>query len=348
MLRRFTAFLLIAALCCPIAAAETMHPAAVGDLAVVSQQDRRFQIQAYRYKGLAFRCNGCGPSSFTNALIAAINVTDRDLAADLMLDMLHLLTAPKKPSDRSAAISASRLAYLNAAPDTRDPAVNSYPAIDQALIDYGGSISYSHDFVTPEVIADIIGTPLDAPQVIVGRFTRDARYPTLIALIDLLYDAGYRDATITLAHLGAGTKSTSGPLRSGNAGHYLCLHLPVGEFYETGAVYALDSLPRALDGESYGGDHTYRSTYDFVEGARNRYSLNAFLNTYEAERVKNTIIRLKPYGDALERLDAALAAATPTDLASLQSLADVRASQLKTIVTFGVSHAFVSLYPPQN
>lgn len=293
MLRRFTACLLALLMLATVPA----HAAEVDDLAILSQYDERFFSNDFRYNDNYFRYGGCGPSSIANGLIAALGVTDQDLATGIFRDVLYLL-AGSNPSVR--AIQVASLNALNFDGTIPKDFSEQYPSLSAALGDFGGACRYVDGYLTAESLQKLLMRTYTGRQTLYhSSINRANHWETLCAIADMLMNMNLEDGVIVVAFQGAGTVSTAAPFRSGTSGHYLSLYIQVKEFCESGAFYVLDSFPRALEGEAYGSNLPYATTYDFV-GKQTRYlSLTPFNELFEVERVQPTIIRVQPCGEAL-------------------------------------------------
>ena len=333
MPRRF--FALLAALLVLLTALPA-HAGEIGDLAILSQWDERFFDNSFRYSNNYFRFGGCGPASASNGVIAALDVTDQDLAAEVLRDVMNLLT---KFSPVKNKIQVTWLNYLDFTREQLAAGAGDerYPALNQALRNYGGDIHYLEGFVNAETLAPLLPDPGSGPVIFHGSFNGNDRWANLREIIRVLTDAGYEDARFVLSVLGAGTEVTKSPFRSGTAGHYLCVCVSMKSFCETGELYVLDSLPRALAGEEFGADMTpYHLQYDFLKRQKFSTSLDEFNELFTVERVQPTIVRAMPIGEALEAVNAA----SGTDTLPLDALMPY----LNRVMQFhGSSHIFVVL-----
>lgn len=331
MPRRFIACL-VALLFLFMPPAHAAQPGNIADLSALSQWDERFQDEGFRYGTTYFRYGGCGPSSITNGIIAALDITDEDLAAGILHDVLFLLTKSFPTRNR---VQLTLLNYLSASRGQLAAADERYPSLNQAVCDFGGTIIYYDGYITTKKLPELLPDAGSGPMVIHGTLSGKDRWPNLRQLIQILTDAGYEDARVALSFLGAGTAQTRSPFRSGTSGHYLTLCFSMADFLRTGEFYVLDSLPRALYGEDYGADETFVTKYDFV-GKQTLFSLNDFNALFRVERVKPTIVRVVPTGEARENVLAAQKDGTVPLDALLPSL--------NAVMQFhGTSHMFISL-----
>lgn len=325
-------FLLLTAIAAPLPAAAADAPLP----ATISQQDDRFS--EWMYQGVSYASGGCGPSSVTNALLTALNVTDEDTAASIAQEMLLLLCSPYDPA--AADMTISRLSRLDS---TKLADLSRYPALHALMSAYPGQVTY----LTEEADASALTSWLQpgVQQLIICPMDREKRWQRLCQMTDLLYYGGFADATITLSHISAGNIETAGAFRSGRAGHYVSLHVPVREFTEEGAFYLLDSLPRALEGETYGDDEVFHQPYDFLTASGRAAGMRPFCRSVLPQRLSPTLIRLVPQGDALNAFTAALQALDPADASTLTALDDARIAYLKTTHLMGSSMLFIHLIP---
>ena len=294
MLRRclacLTALMLLA-----ISPAHALALSDTADLAILSQWDECLMDSAFRYNNNYFRFNGCGPASIANGVIAALDITDHDQAVAILRDLLYLLGRSNPAKNR---IMPLLLDYMNVAPDHPLDADPRYPTLNEAMLDFGGPILYYDGRINAQNLPSLLPASHDTPTIIHGIFTKDDRWTSMRELIQVLTDAGYEDARIVLSFLGAGTDGTKSPFRSGSAGHYLCVCIPMAEFLQSGEFYVLDSLPRALAGEEFAQGLTYQIQYDFVKKYDPYAPLNEFNDLFEVIRITPTIVQPVPIGEA--------------------------------------------------
>lgn len=291
-MRRLTACLLALLMLAAIPAA---HAVEVSDLAILSQWDERFYSNEYRYNNNYFRFGGCGPSSIANGLIASLGVTDQDLAAGILLDVMNLLTnsTPATRAIQAAAINV--LDFDGAIPEDFSA---RYPSLSAALNDFGGKCVPVSGFMDAAKLKELLPWYIGRPTMYLSSLERTHLWENLCAMSEILMNMGLDEAAIVVHYTGAGTASTNGPFRSGTAGHYLSLCIRVKDFCENGVFYVLDSFPRALEGEAYGPDTPFGVAYDFV-GRQSRASLASFNELFEVTRIQPTILQVQPRGEAL-------------------------------------------------
>ena len=328
--RRLTALMLAVLLCTLSVAASA---AGYADLATISQRDERFATWESRYRGSTYRSSGCGPSSISNAFIISLGVTNPDTAKLVTEEVLNLLCYPDKPIDTE--IVPGRMINLNPG---HEKWMSRFPTVKELLSAW--NVSYIEKVISPDALALELEAPLTAPRLMIGRFSDDYRWQYLYEMSVMLRDAGHEDAIITLAHLSAGNLMSSGAFRSGNAGHFVCLSVPVKEFLEEGAVYLVDSLPRAIDGETYGFEQFYPIAYDFHGKESSRGEMKAFIRACQAERVIPTTLRITPKDDALAAITAA------RESGDQQAVIDAYTAYLKTTGLRGVSQGFIAIPAP--
>lgn len=330
MLRRLTAFLTaLLLLSAPLARA-----AEIGDLAILSQWDERFQTNDYRYNNNYFRFGGCGPASVANGLIAALDVTDQELAAGILYDALRVV-ANIPPSRNRMQIN--RLRYLNFTAEQISAGAVQHPSLSAALQAFGGSIRYHEGYLTPEKLEQFLAGLNGEKAILHGSLTGTDRWAVLCEMIRTLLEAGYDDARLVVSYLGAGTEDNQSPFRSGTAGHYLSICVPLDTFCETGSFFVLDSMPRALFDEPYGPDEAYAIQYDFVIKVQKPWAtLTPFNQLFSVERVQPTIVEVVPKGESSFAVLVAGEKGIPT--------VDAIEPYLSRVVQFhGSSHLFIVL-----
>lgn len=294
-MRRFLLILLL--LACVAAHAQAQDAADPVDermrrLSVMSQRDEA--IGALAYATATVQRRGCLPVSLANGVIAAFDVTDRETAIGLVQEMLSLLVP--RGSRGKAAID------LQALPKLFDPTLRTqeeYPNLAKTVGAYPGGVSFTQARLNAqEVIERLDGAK--SPFVLVSRMEVYPDWTDAVQILTALHDRGMDDAVLCLACAGAGTEASGTPLRSGKSGHYLTVLFHVGTFMESGTVYVLDSLPRALAGEPYGYTDEMHAQYAFASDSPG----NAFNRNYFAERISPTVIKLSLTQTALETLRA--------------------------------------------
>ena len=306
-------------------------------LATLSQYDDRFYSSDFNYNNNYLRYGGCYPSSVTNALIAALDVTSDELAMGMLWDVMHLLTNGS-PATRQAQLAY--LQYLDFTAEEIAAGDEQYPALSEALIDFGGSIHYQKGYVEPEHLAAFIEENGNRRAVFHGSFARSEFWPYLCEMADVLFATKHWDATIVVAGIGAGTVTTRAPFRSGEAGHYLSLYFPIRDFSTNGAFYVLDSFPRSLEDEPYGLGQEYSVTYDFIDRQKYATSLDGFNERFSVTRVKPTIVRVDPINDAYEDFNDAINNDADMPLYALLP-------HLSYATFFGTSHIFL-IFPGEE
>lgn len=251
-------------------------------LAVMSQQDEVFSGIPYNAGTLTGR--GCAPLSLANGLIAAFGVTDRDQARGVVLETASAL-AYKHRSDLHPVEAGSFPKLLDA--QLREQEWDEFPVLYELISAYPGQISATSKALDAEETIAMLRA-LESPAILSARMYVNHSWEDVVRIAVDLDESGHRDALICLAYGGAGLSSSKAPLRSGNSGHYLTLVLHVGSFMESGTIYVLDSLPRALPGEPCGYDSIYRNAYAFPDDEPD----NEFNSRYLPLRISPTVISL--------------------------------------------------------
>lgn len=305
--RHIAAALLLLALSAPSALAQEEEalsypaPPAVTDpldqhmqrIEAIYQKDPRFE--KLPYDTTLFSVRGCAPSSMANMVIAAFDVQDADIAAQIVDDTLWVLCPGK--SYRRRPIDQNKLSNLLSPQQMLDQA-ERYPGLAASVGQYGGAIDFTLDDFTLERVQQAIAGHAEDKYMTTGRISVRESWEDVIRILHALHAAGEDDALLILAYAGAGTASGTAPLRTSSNGHYLTLCLPVRQFIETGRLYVLDSMPRALFGEEYRPGLAYRRCYAFVEEAPDK----GFNARFTAARIRPEIIRIDMNADSLAQL----------------------------------------------
>lgn len=264
-------------------------------LSVMSQRDEA--IANIKYSNVNVQQAGCKPVSVVNGMVAALGIADREVAAALVRETISLLVPQGQKNKGAISLHAIDRLFD---PERRWERQAGWPGLETALAPYEGGVHVLGKTDAQAVIAQLDGA--DGPRLLVGLMGVQDDWGEVLSIVSFLHERGMDGAIISLACLGAGPDSHSAPLRSGKFGHYLSVMIPVGAFMEDGTVYVLDSLPRALEGEPYGGAEVLRAQYAFVAGGRKDAAFN---ETFEAVRVSPTVIRLSLRPQALETLHLA-------------------------------------------
>ena len=292
-------------------------------LSVLSQRDEAIGELAYYTATIQRR--GCMPVSIVNGLIASFGVTDRETAIGLVQETLALLVP--RGSRGKAPVDLQNLAAL-LDPALRANEQEAYPNLARTVGAYPGDVRVTQARLSArEVLERLDG--VQTPMMFVSRMAVYPDWTEAVALLMALHGMGMDDATLCLACAGAGTEASGAPLRSGKSGHYLTVLFHVGTFAESGTVYVLDSLPRALAGEPYtpyGAADEMHTQYGFVQDS-------AFNRNFTAARISPTVIRLSLTQNALEALRA-----EPEETALAR-----RARLMKPLILFGPCVMMLSL-----
>jgi len=181
-----------------------------------------------------------------------------------------------------------------------------------------------------------------APAIIGSRMYVVNTWEDVVRIAYALHDMGMDNSTIILTRAEVGKDTHGSPMRSGKYGHYLTPMLHVGAFVESGAVYILDSLPRALENEESGG--LLRSRYHFPEDRKD----SPFNSTFSSARISPTIIKLTLTERELSRLDQHDASAFHTPEKAHEALVRLRARQLQPLMLYGSCVMMITLPDPQT
>ena len=292
-------------------------------LSVLSQRDEAIGELAYYTATIQRR--GCMPVSIVNGLIASFGVTDRETAIGLVQETLSLLV-PRGSRGKAPVDLLGLSALLD--PALRAEEREAYPNLAKTVGAYPGDVRVTQARLSArEVLEQLDGA--QTPLMLVSRMAVYPDWTEAVALLMALHGMGMDDATLCLACAGAGTEASGAPLRSGKSGHYLTVLFHVGTFAESGTVYVLDSLPRALAGEPYtpyGAADEMHTQYGFVQDS-------AFNRNFTAARISPTVIRLSLTQNALEALRA-----EPEETALAR-----RARLMKPLILFGPCVMMLSL-----
>lgn len=274
-------------LACGCAAAQTnLLPAlsdaqdqAVQRLSVMSQRDSAFE--GIRYNNGHLSARGCQPVCMGNAVIAALDVQDRQTAIELVKESAEVLVIARARG--KARMEIPRIETLLSKADRLEEA-EKYPRLAEVISAYRGGIT-------------VLGSQLDAQTVeahfaqqpsgmLVGRMTVNPDWTALTEIMLRLHEMGMDDARVCLASVSVGKESSGTPLNLGESGHYVTVLLHPGTFAEQGRIYVLDSQPRALAGEESGYTCVLRSPYPFA------LKKTGFAEVFDAGRISETVIRL--------------------------------------------------------
>ena len=271
---------------CILCAACALVPAFIEpETAIIHQYEDTFQDSEFSYLGRYFWENGCGPSSVANAFISGLEVTDEQMAAAILYDVMHIMSLDP---DRYA-IDVKRFPLLA----TEDS------AILQICNENGWGIVAIDKQLTHQDLSDHLS---EIPVVILSKQVGTDYWQAAVDYAQYLYDQGCHDATIYLVRASTGTSSVSGPLAFGSAGHYVTFYMPVGEFIKQGDIYLLDSAASALQDEPFGKSEFYKQQYPFVAQP---YAHKVFLQTFGVERIHPNIVRFYLLNPETDRLTAA-------------------------------------------
>lgn len=298
-------------------------------LAVMSQQDEIIGLLPYNQGTIESR--GCAPLSIANPLIAAFGVADRETAADLVYEIMAVLTPKRQYRRRPVAVE--RIARVLHQAD-RAKSTEDFPQLARYVGGYPGVIHVSDKDLTDADVCALLAQEVDTLPLIAGRMYVQEDWTQAVRIVYALYKNGHDDAIVYLGYAGAGTSSTDAPLRSGKNGHYLAAAIHVGTFIRCGAVYILDSLPRALHGESFGPEYTCHAAYPFIEDADFPFS---------ASRISPTVIRLSPKPDMPRSLTALQQQAFSSPQEQQDALAALHADQLAALKLYGRCVIIVAL-----
>jgi len=251
----------------------------VQSLAIMSQRDEVFE--GIQYNGGKLTLRGCLPVSMANSMIASLGVTDREIAAGMVKETAKLLVFPRKRGTGRAEMKYFP-SLLNV--QERAEQAESFPHMGRTVGAYAGEVRVLEGTLDTQIIRENL-EGMHAPCMLVGRMTVYPDWTEMVRMLLALDAAGMGDTTVCLAHAGAGTENSGAPLRSGEGGHYVAMLIHVKTFVEEGRMYLLDSLPRALKGETYGYIEEIHKPYPFWS------EYTAFRSVFDAARISPTVVR---------------------------------------------------------
>lgn len=291
-------------------------------LAIMSQRDPVFFGVPYNKDYLNGR--GCQPISMANGIIAAFGVTDYDAGVQIVLESSRLLV-PDEKRLRAPVLPELLPPALN--PETYAGS-DRYPVMAETICAYPGRISATLDILSAEEAA-ALAEAHPAPAVLSFRMSVYPSWEEAVRLLFALHDMGMDDAMLCLTRMGAGKESYGTPFASGKSGHYISALIHVGKFMQDGSIYILDSLPRAILGESSDNGGIFRGRYPFAEQRETKH----FNRHYEAARIQPSVIRLT----LKEDVRAALTGETTEEQLAL------RTDYLKSFTLYGTGSLLLTL-----
>lgn len=297
------------------------------NLAVLSQQDEAFEGIAYNNGTIKGR--GCAPLSIANGLAAAFGVTDPAQTKAITLEAGALLARSRR-MDVYPVEANNMPQVLN--PRLRTQESDTYPALGSLIGGYGGQIAATDESLNATEALAMLDS-VSAPAVVSGRMYVNNGWENVLRVLLELHARGQDDAALILAYAGAGVESSTAPLRSGENGHYLTVLIHVGSFVQSGTVYVLDSLPRALPGEPCGYKYLYRSAYAFPQAPDEEP--DEFNARYIALRISPTVVKLTLNSRELARLDQHDPSAYRLPEKAHEALVRLRARQLQPLMLYG-------------
>lgn len=263
-------------------------------LSVMSQQDET--IAMLRYDDGRVTEGGCRPVSIANSVIATFGVTEKETSVGIVEELIELMVNTRS---HYKTVNIDRLPRL-LDPQQRAEEQEKYPYLAQSVGAYSGSVTATLDVLNAEEVLSAI-SGLQRPAIHASRLSVHPSWENVLRILFALHDMGLDDATVCLAQADAGRNTSGSPLASGKYGHYLTVFIHVGAFMESGAMYVLDSLPRAIEGEIASADSILRNSYHFPTVSY----LSEFNSTFAASRISPTVIKLVPRDEYLTQLQAA-------------------------------------------
>ena len=301
-------------------------------LAVIYQKDLRFIDIPYARD--LFYVRGCGPASIANALITAFGVTDPAAAGTLVPETVRALGPNGRYKTRFL-----RLDYIDNVLTRQKLEQNAarYPTLAEVIGAYPGAIDFSLDAFTPEGIVQAAEAYKGASRLMTGKLSVYEGWEDAVRILHTLHENGLDDALLILTLGGAGTASSAGPFRTSDSGHYMMLAIHAGSFFETGRVYAVDSLPRAIAGDEYGSACAYRSCYAFVEESPE----TVFNARFTVSRIRPEVIRVDLNKQALSQLESAAQQPYASEEEKREALIALKAELMQPLYLHGSCFAML-------
>lgn len=268
--------------------------AQMAQLGIITQ--RAESIAKIKYNEGTVHKSGCMPVSLANGIAASFGVTDPETTEGLVRELITMLV-PRWLKGKTGI-------ELQDMPDVLNPALRmseeeTYPYLAKTVGAYPGDLIFMEKRMNAREALEHIDAA-QAPFMLAGRMYLYPDWTEAVQIIMGLHERGMDDVTLCFACLGTGKKGSAAPLRLGSSGHYLSVFIHVGAFMENGAVYVLDSIPRALRDETISAGGDLREYYAF---ARERPTRKFNVRFY-ATRVSTTIIRLSLRPEMMETVYA--------------------------------------------
>lgn len=294
----------------------------VQSLAIMAQRDDPFYAVPYNKGYLNGR--GCQPISMANGIIAAFGVTNYDTGVQIVLESAELLV-PAGQRKRSPVLP-------ELLPSTIDPAAlagnEEYPVMAKTVCAYPGVINATSDVLDADEAIALL-TAQQTPAIVSFRMSVYPSWEDAVRMIFAMHDMGHDDATICITRAGGGKDSYGTPFASGKTGHYLSALIHVGRFMQDGSIYILDSLPRAIPGETSNDGGVYRARYPFGEQRDTKH----FNQMYAPARIQPCVIRLTLREAPLSTLTGE----------TTQEQLELRTSYLKSFTLYGSGSLLITL-----
>ena len=258
--------------------ADTFFEEYLMDLTFIVQRERRYTASIYNYSGKAFSERGCGPASLTNAFCVLCSVEEQSLADTMLRNIMRLLTYNYSPS--STAIDLKYMKRLEEVDEDR------YMGLAVVRSRYPNLWQISEETLTPETVLACgrQSQEMGESAFCAGDYLLRGHWIELTKLLRAMKDEGMGDAVVTICMLACGTATTEAPFRLGQ-GHYATLCFQVDAFCQKGAIYLLDSNPRALPWEKL-QSRIYYDVYQLDIGGE------PLTDTFDVTRISPCVIRL--------------------------------------------------------
>lgn len=303
---------------------------------IISQKEERFQNNNYLYCSNSFGDGGCGPSSITNGLLTLFNFTDYNMVGELTEEVIRLMS---NGHNKKNSVSLSNLALLDL--DSSSYLKNKkefYPNLYNMVFNYPGDIIYKDKILKNDELVNYLNN-VNCDYTFIYNLSMSDNWQYIIDIINTLYINDKYNANMIFTFSSGGTTGTTGPFRSGKAGHYVSFVINVKDFYEEGSIYLLDSNPRGIKGEKIGEGTRYKYHYDFENKGLKIF--DNFRDTYNATRISDNVIKFSLNDKKLITLQVLL----ENGIESV--INDYRMYLLEPFITYGTSGVLLSI-PYEN
>lgn len=287
-MRKLTA-LMMTVICLMAGMSTSLLEERVTSAAMIDQNNAVYRHKRYKYNDAVFSKRGCGPAAIANALNLLFGVTDQETANEVLYESLRLFTNSHKPAEEM--VDLHRMERL-----TGD--LTGYPTIQRLMSELGAGCSYQDANLSRELVRKMMEEAGEGPKLLICRLVLTEQWEDVLEVCEYFAETGHSDAMILLTYISSGTESTAGPFRSGEDGHYISMAFEAQAMCERGTFYVLDSVPRALPGEEYGGGKMYAQRYSLY---RKRERLP---NDFDLSHLQPSVVKAELKQERLDELSA--------------------------------------------